>query len=96
MFARSHCNENPIYVFPEKEMRSLSPNFHIHMSVSDLYIPRIGPHIFLKQNRQTDRGNMQIAHRHMNMEIGTEAAQFLFWKILVSNFRYCIFAVHYV
>jgi hypothetical protein len=42
-----HCNENPIYVFPEKELRGLSPNFHIHVSVSDLYIPRIGPHIFL-------------------------------------------------
>jgi hypothetical protein len=24
--------------------RSLSPNFHIHVFVSDLYIPRIGPH----------------------------------------------------
>ncbi len=27
------------------ELRGLSPNFHIHVSVSDLYIPRIGPHI---------------------------------------------------
>jgi hypothetical protein len=31
-----HCNENPIYVFPEKELRGPSPNFHIHVSVSDL------------------------------------------------------------
>ncbi len=23
----------------------MSPNFHIHVSVSDFYIPRIGPHI---------------------------------------------------
>jgi hypothetical protein len=53
-----HCNENPIYVFPEKELRSLSPNFHIHVSVSDSYIPRIGPHIFLQQNRQTDCVNI--------------------------------------
>jgi hypothetical protein len=36
----------------------LSPNFHIHLSVSDLYIPRIGPHIFLQQNRQIDCGNI--------------------------------------
>ncbi len=27
------------------ELRGLSPNFHMHVSVSDLYIPRIGPHI---------------------------------------------------
>ncbi len=30
--------------------RNLVTNFHIHVSVSDLYIPTIGP-------RQTDRGN---------------------------------------
>ncbi len=54
-----HCNENPIYVFPEKELRGFSHNFHIHVSVSDLFIPRIGPHIFLQQNRMlTDGGNM--------------------------------------
>jgi hypothetical protein len=35
-----HCNENSIYVFPEKELRGLSPNFHIHVSVSDLDILR--------------------------------------------------------
>jgi hypothetical protein len=44
------CNENPIYESPEKELRGLSPNFYIHVSVSDLYT--IGPHI-LQQNRQT-------------------------------------------
>ena len=30
-----YCNENPIYVFPEKELCGLSPNFHIHVPVSD-------------------------------------------------------------
>ncbi len=52
------ATKNPLYVFPEKEFRGLSPNVHIHVSVIDLYIPRIGPHIFLQQNRQTDRGNI--------------------------------------
>ena len=28
------------------EMRGHSPNFRIHVSVSDLYFPGIGPHIF--------------------------------------------------
>ena len=53
-----HCKENPIYVFLFWELHVLSPNFHIHVSVSDLYIPRISPHISLQQNRQTDPGNI--------------------------------------
>ncbi len=53
-----HCKENPIYVFLFWELHGLSPNFHIHVPVSDLYIPRIGPHISLQQNRQTDPGNI--------------------------------------
>ena len=32
--------ENLKQIFPEKEHRGHSPNFHIHVSVSDLYIPR--------------------------------------------------------
>ncbi len=35
----THCNENPIYVFPEKELRGLSPIFHIYLSVSDYIFP---------------------------------------------------------
>jgi hypothetical protein len=34
----THCKEIWIYVFPEKELRGLSPNFRIHVSVTDLYI----------------------------------------------------------
>jgi hypothetical protein len=32
--------------------------FPLHVSVSDLYIPRISPHISLQQNRQTDPRNI--------------------------------------
>ena len=42
---KAHCNGNSAYIFLFWELRGLSPNFHIHVSVSDLYIPRIGPHI---------------------------------------------------
>ncbi len=37
--------ENLKQIFPEKEYWGISPNFHIHVSVNDLYSPRIGPHI---------------------------------------------------
>jgi hypothetical protein len=36
-------------IFPEKEYRGLSPNFHIHASVSDLYIPMISLPILLEE-----------------------------------------------
>jgi hypothetical protein len=35
------------------------------VSVSNLYIPRIGQHISLQQNRQTDPGYMWISHRYI-------------------------------
>jgi hypothetical protein len=44
-FILLHCNEKTIYIFLFWELRDLSPNFHIHVSVTDLYIPRIGLHI---------------------------------------------------
>ncbi len=34
------------------------PIFHIQVPVSDFYISRIVPHIFLQQNRQTDPENI--------------------------------------
>jgi hypothetical protein len=48
----SHCKENPIYVFLFWELSGLT-KFQILVSVSDLFIPRIGPHIWLQKNRQT-------------------------------------------
>jgi hypothetical protein len=47
-----HCKENPIYIFFFWELRGLSHNFHIHVSVS-YNIPRIGL-------RQTDPGNIYV------------------------------------
>ncbi len=66
-----HCNENPIYVFLFWGLRGLSPNFHIHVSVGDLYIPRSGPHFSCSRIGRMDCGNIQIAHRQRNVEIGT-------------------------
>jgi hypothetical protein len=45
-------------MFSFSGIADLSPNFHIHVSMNDLYIPRIGPHISLQQNRQTNPGNI--------------------------------------
>jgi hypothetical protein len=48
---------NSKQIFPEKELCGLSPNFHIHVSESDLYITTIGLPNLLQENMWTDSGN---------------------------------------
>jgi hypothetical protein len=64
MSLQRHNTENLKQVFPEKELRGLNPNFHIHVSVSDLYIPTIGLPILLQENMWTDPGSLCINHSH--------------------------------
>jgi hypothetical protein len=56
-----HNTENSKQIFPEMELRGLSANFHIHVSVSDLYILTIGLLILLQENIWNYPGNIQIA-----------------------------------
>jgi hypothetical protein len=42
---RTLQRKSPFLLFIEKELRGFSPNFHIQVSASDLYIPGISPHI---------------------------------------------------
>jgi hypothetical protein len=55
--------------FPGEELRGYSPNPYIHVSVSDLYIPLVGLHNLLQENRWTKRG-VYRSLTHMNVEIG--------------------------
>jgi hypothetical protein len=97
---RVHCKAIFYLCIPRKRTarpQSHIPHFHIHASVSDLYIPMIGPPIFLNQNMQADLGDIHTVHinhtqKHecWNCDCG-RAVPFL--GIFVSNFRYSIFAV---
>jgi hypothetical protein len=53
-----HNTEIFKHIFPVEELCSLSPSFHIHVSVSDLYIPMNGRPILLQENIWTDPGKI--------------------------------------
>jgi hypothetical protein len=85
------CNCITLYSFSVNYAASVvSTNFHTQVSVGDLYIPRIGPHIFLYQNRQIKSWecvNCSQTHECGNWDYGSAIT---FLGIFVSDFRNCI------
>ena len=56
----THCNENPILYSLRIGIAWPQSQFPLSWGCErfTVYVPRIGPHIFLQQNRQTDPGNI--------------------------------------
>jgi hypothetical protein len=74
---RLYCNENPICVFLFWELRGLSPNFHIHVSVSDLIFPG---RFFPQDNRQILEIDKSLTDKYMGVGTGRQNIIVLFWK----------------
>ncbi len=83
------CKQDPICVFPEMKLLGLVPNFHIHVSVSDLHIPKDSPPKEERSSEYINRSQIHI-HEWRNWEWGCPVS---FLGISVSNFRYSVFAV---
>ncbi len=56
-----------------------------HSCDCDLYIPRIGKHISLQQNRQTDPGNIWMSHRYMSVGTGRQNIKVSFLEYINGN-----------
>jgi hypothetical protein len=87
--------ENPINVFIEKELRDLSPNFHIHVSVSELYIPRIG--LSSAPGKYVDRF-WEYTYKPLTgtymWKLGLRPCNSFTGNICFKFFSCCVFAVH--
>ncbi len=81
-----HSTKNLQQIFTEKELHGLSLNFHIHVSVSDLYIPTIGLPILLQENMWTDPVNVQIAHDTWMWKVGLRPRNSFFWEYINGIF----------
>ncbi len=72
------------FILPEKELCGTSPNFHVHVSVSFLYIPKICSRI----------GKLVVEYINRSQTRECDWRRTIpFLGIFVSNFRYCVFAV---
>ncbi len=92
LLREQHSNSNSVYIFLFWELRALSPNFQIHVSVR-IYIFPGSVHIFPPAEKADPSWEYIIrsqTHECGNWDWGPNIP---FLGIFVSNFRHFVFAV---
>jgi hypothetical protein len=72
-------------MFPEKELRGLSPNFHIHVSVSDIFSYSHDLSAYSAAGKYVN-WSWDIINRSQTYECVNWAEQFLFWEYINGIF----------
>ncbi len=93
----SYCRIKPNHTVPKirnkySQKRNCAASFPISIVQSCICERFIFFHnlfaYFAVLRLRTDRGNILIAHRYMNVEIGNEAAQFQYYFSKAQNFQF--------
>jgi hypothetical protein len=78
-----HCSENSKPILPEMKLCGLVPNFYIHVSGSDLYIPTIG--LISNFYFLCCVGELSAPAVELNVHINSQHTNFQFGKLRIIN-----------
>ncbi len=90
-----HSKEDPIFVFPERNLRVLAPNFHFHVSVIDLCIPTIGP-LFCSKLGGPIMGIYKSLKETWISKLGTRPCSFISGNICFEFLVPCLCSDHFL